>query len=277
MASESWQLQVFKRSLKKKEKLKLLEKTLAINPSSLNLDLGCAQGTLSYFLRQTGGFWLSADQDFLNLKSTQSLLKENLVQIEEGVIPFKSESFDLVISLDYLEHLEDDDLCLEEVHRVLKDNGQLILATPQTGRFFPLHRIRSLLGLKLEFYGHKREGYNLTSLQEKLEKAGFSIFSSKNFSRFFTESLELILNFFYIKVFRLKVPADLRDGHIRPSTSEEFYSKKKSFRLYSFLYPVVWLLSRLDKALFFLKGYGLIIWAKKVPSENQRTKESESD
>jgi len=277
MASESWQLQVFKRSLKKKEKLRLIEKTLIINPSSLNLDLGCAQGTLSYFLRQKGGFWLSADQDFLNLKSTQSLLKEHLVLIEEGMIPFKSESFDLVISLDYLEHLEDDDLCLEEVHRVLKDNGQLILATPQTGRFFPLHRIRSLLGLKLEFYGHKREGYSLTTLQEKLEKSGFSVFSFKNFSRFFTESLELVLNFFYIKFFRLKIAADLRDGHIRPTTSEEFHSKKKSFRLYSFLYPVVWLLSRLDKALFFLKGYGLIIWANKIPSENQRTKESESD
>jgi SAM-dependent methyltransferase len=277
MASESWQLQVFKRSLKKKEKLRILEKTLVINPSSLNLDLGCAQGTLSYFLRQKGGLWLSVDQDFLNLKSSQSLLKENFVQIKEGILPFKSQSFDLVVCLDYLEHLEDDDLCLEEVHRVLKDQGEMILATPQTGRFFPLHRIRSLLGLKLEFYGHKRVGYSLKTLQEKLEKGGFSVFSSKSFSRFFTESLELILNFFYIKVFRSKAPSNLRDGNIRPATSQEFHSKKISFRLYSFLYPVVWLLSRLDKALFFLKGYGLIVWAKKVLSEDQRIKESESD
>lgn len=277
MESESWQLQVFKRSLKKKEKQRLLEKTLLINPSSINLDLGCAQGTLSYFLRQKGGFWLSADQDFLNLKSTQSLLKENLVQIKEGIFPFKNQSFDFVVSLDYLEHLDDDDLCLEQIHHVLKDNGQLILAIPQTGRLFLLHKIRSLLGLKLEFYGHKREGYSLTTLKEKLERAGFSVFSSKDFSRFFTESLELILNFFYIKVFRTKAPVNLRDGHIRPTSSEEFHSKKISFRLYSFFYPAVWLLSRLDKALFFLKGYGLIIWAKKSRRENQRIKDSESD
>lgn len=277
MESESWQLQVFKRSLKKKEKQRLLEKRIVADPSSINLDLGCAQGTLSYFLRQKGGFWLSVDQDFLNLKSTQSLLKENLIQIKEGFLPFKTQSFDLVVSLDYLEHLDDDDLCLEEIHHVLKDNGQLILATPQTGRFFPLHRIRSLLGLKLEFYGHKREGYSLPTLQGKLERAGFSVFSSKDFSRFFTEFLELILNFFYIKVFRAKVPSNLRDGHIRPTSSEEFHSKKISFRLYSFFYPAVWLLSRLDKALFFLKGYGLIIWAKKSLRKNQIIKNSESD
>lgn len=277
MASESWQLQVFKRSLKKKEKLRILQKSLLIDPSSVDLDLGCAQGTLSYFLRQKGGFWLSADQDFLNLKSTQGLIQENLIQIKEGTLPLKSRSFDLVVSLDYLEHLEDDDFCLEEIHRVLRDNGRLILATPQTGRFFPLHRIRSFLGLKLEFYGHKREGYSLKTLQAKLERAGFSLISNKNFSRFFTESLELILNFFYIKVFRPKVTADLRDGHIRPTTSEEFHSKKMSFRLYSLLYPVVWILSRFDKALFFLKGYGLIIWAKKNPRIQERTKELETE
>jgi SAM-dependent methyltransferase len=277
MASESWQLQVFKRSLKKKEKLRILEKSLFIDPYSLDLDLGCAQGTLSYFLRQKGGFWLSADQDFLNLKSTQNLIQENLIQIKEGTLPLKTHSFDLVVSLDYLEHLEDDDLCLEEIHRVLKDNGQLILATPQTGRFFLLHRIRPLLGLKLEFYGHKREGYSLKTLLAKLERAGFSVVSHKNFSRFFTESLELFLNFFYIKVFRPKVPADLRDGHIRPTTSEEFHSKKISFQLYSLLYPVVWLLSRLDKALFFLRGYGLIVWAKKAPRKQERTKDFETD
>jgi SAM-dependent methyltransferase len=263
METESWQLQVFKRSLKKKEKLRLLERNLAVAPTSLNLDLGCAQGTLSYFLRQRGGCWLSADMDFLNLQSTQALLRKNLVQLKEGPLPFKDQSFDLVASLDYLEHLERDDFCLEEICRVLKKNGCLILATPQTGRFFILHKLRSLMGLKLEFYGHKREGYSLETIQMKLRRAGFIVQFHKSFSRFFTELLELILNFFYIKFFRADIPSGLRDGHIRPTTAEEFYDKKKTLRLYSFLYPVVWIVSRIDKALFFLKGYGLMVWAQK--------------
>ncbi len=35
----------------------------------------------------------------------------------------------------------------------------IVVVTPHTGRFFLLHRLRSALGMKLEFYGHKREGY----------------------------------------------------------------------------------------------------------------------
>lgn len=263
MTTESWQFQVFKRSLKKKEKQRLLDRNLYVEPTSINLDLGCAQGILSYFLRQKGGCWLSADMDFLNLQATQTLLHRNLTQLKEGPLPFKDQSFDSVASLDYLEHLEKDDLCLEEIYRVLKKNGRLILAIPQTGRFFVLHKLRSLIGLKLEFYGHKREGYSLETIQTKLEKAGFIVQSHNNFSRFFTELLELILNFFYIKLFHPNIPLGLRDGHIRPTTGEEFLHKKKTFRLYSIFYPIVWIVSRMDRALFFLKGYGLMIWAKR--------------
>ncbi len=264
MAPQPWQLQVFKRSLKKKEKRILIEKELVISSDSINLDLGCAQGTLSYFLRKKGGIWLSADQDFLNLKSAQNLLHENLVQLTEGPLPFMNNSFDSVVSLDYLEHLDEDDFCLQEIHRVLKKNGEFILATPQTGKLFWLHKLRSFLGLKLEFYGHKREGYSLAELRKKLEEAGFFLQKQRNFSRFITEFLELIMNFVYIKFFGGNAPVDLRDGHIRPTTSEEFSTKKSTFRLYSALYPVVWLISRLDKVLFFLKGYGLMIWAKRM-------------
>ncbi len=264
MAPQPWQLQVFKRSLKKKEKRILIEKELVISSDSINLDLGCAQGTLSYFLRKKEGIWLSADQDFLNLKSAQSLLHENLVQLTEGPLPFMNNSFDSVVSLDYLEHLDEDDFCLQEIHRVLKKNGEFILATPQTGKLFWLHKLRSFLGLKLEFYGHKREGYSLAELRKKLEEAGFFLQKQRNFSRFITEFLELIMNFVYIKFFGGNAPVDLRDGHIRPTTSEEFSTKKSTFRLYSALYPVVWLISRLDKVLFFLKGYGLMIWAKRM-------------
>jgi SAM-dependent methyltransferase len=263
MTSQPWQLQVFKRSLKKREKRNILEKELVIGENSVNLDLGCAQGTLSYYLRNKGGTWLSADQDFLNLLSTKTLLKKHLLQLSDGPLPFRESSFDSVVSLDYLEHLEKDDLCLGEIHRILKKQGQLVLAVPQTGRFFWLHKLRSAFGLKLEFYGHKREGYRYSELVEKIERAGFVVEKHKNFSRFFTEFLELILNFLYIKFFGGNEPMDMRDGHIRPTTSEEFATKKTTFRLYSALYPAIWLVSRLDKVLFFGKGYGLIVWAKR--------------
>jgi len=263
MTEEHWQLQLVNKSLKKKEKLKLLKKHLEVKTDSVILDLGCAQGILSYFLRKKGGSWISADQDFVNLKTSQALLKKNLIQTGAGVLPFKNASFDLVVSLDYLEHLEDDQLCLEEIHRVLKKGGHLIIATPRTGRIYLLHRLRPLLGMKLEFYGHKREGYSFKDLKAKLEKAQMQFIKHKTFSRFFAEFIELMLNSLYVRFFSSEGSYGLRDGHIRPSTAKEFLSRKKAFKFYAFIYPFVWLFTRLDKLFFFQRGYGLIIWAKK--------------
>lgn len=268
MAEEHWQLQIASRSLKKREKLKLLEKHLEVEPSALILDLGCAQGILSYFLRQKGGDWISADKDFVNLATSQALLKKNLLQIGEGPLPFKQECLDVVVSLDYLEHLENDQLCLEEIHRVLKGGGMLLLATPRSGRLFILHKIRSLLGMKLEFYGHKREGYSLKEIKEKLRKAHLEPLKYKKFAGFLTECIELILNVVYLKLYPSEQPTHLRDGHIRPSTSKEFSSKNKVFKAYSIFYPMVWLLTRLDRIFFFQRGYGLMVWATKADNSN---------
>jgi SAM-dependent methyltransferase len=268
MKDQPWQLQIFNKSIKKKEKLKLIDKHLEIDPSFIILDLGCAQGILSYFLRQKGGHWVSADLDFENLKTSQELLKTNLIQLDPGILPFRAGSFDMVVSLDYLEHLEDDDLCLTEIHRVLKKDGQFILSTPHTGRIFLLHKLRPLLGLKLEFYGHKREGYSTKGLTEKLEKHRFRVEKKLTFSRFFSEFLELLINVLYRKFSAIKHTKSLRDGQIRPTTEAEFNAKRKTFKLYGFIYPAVWLCSKLDKLLFFQKGYSLLVWARKFSEQD---------
>jgi len=199
MSEQPWQVRLAAKSIKKKDKLKLLETSLPFLISRVALDLGCGQGTLSYFVRQKGGFWVSADEDMANLKEAQRLLGSDLVQLTGNHLPFKDRAFDLALCLDYLEHLEADDRALEEIARVLKKGGKVILVTPHTGKFFLLHKLRSGLGLKLEDFGHKREGYAAGELEDKLRRAGLKPEKKVTYSRFFSEFLELILNAVYIK------------------------------------------------------------------------------
>jgi len=265
MDAVPWQIQIVKRSLKKKEKLGLIRKHVRVKPGDLVLDLGCAQGILSYFMRRMGGTWISTDLDLTNLKSSRALLKTNLVQMGVAGLPFKDGAFDQVVCPDYLEHVDDDAGTLAEIGRVLKPGGRLILIAPHADGFFLLQKIRPAVGLKLEFYGHKREGYSVSGLRALLERAGMNLAGHVTYSRFFTEILELILNALYVNFLSAKPQSRLRDGHIRPSTSDEFASQKKAFGLYKFIYPFLWTASRLDTLLFFQRGYALMIWADKPP------------
>jgi len=263
MHDEPWQVKLASKSIKKRDKLRLLRASLPFCSSRVALDLGCSQGILSYHARLRGGFWVSTDEDMSNLREAKKILGSNIIQLTGDRLPFRSKAFDLVLCLDYLEHIEADEKALEEIERVLKKRGELILVTPHTGRFFLLHKLRAGLGLKLEDFGHKREGYTAADLAAKLERAGLKPEKKTTYSRFFSEFPELILNALYIKLLSRKPAERRRDGHIRPSSSEEFRAQQKTFALYSIIYPLVWLISRLDGLLFFQKGYSLMLWARK--------------
>jgi SAM-dependent methyltransferase len=263
MSEEPWQLRLVKKSLKKKDKLRLLERTIPFFPRRTALDLGCAQGILGYFARRRGGFWVHADEDLTNLRTAKGILKHDLIQLKGEDLPFQDGSFDLVLCLDYLEHIEGDDRTLAEISRVLRAGGEFLAVTPHTGRFFLLHKLRSALGLRLEYFGHKREGYSFPELEVKLGRARLRVKRKTTYSRFFSEFFELVLNFVYIKLLARGPSVRRRDGHIRPASQEEFEAQQKNFALYSLFYPAVWVLSRLDSLLFFQKGYSLMIWARK--------------
>ncbi len=92
------------------------------------LDVGC--GHAASFLkaiaprvdRAVGVDFKVKEMQFENIQTVQQRLADQL--------PFEDASFDVVTMLAVLEHIEQEKQILQEIHRVLKPNGKLVLTVP---------------------------------------------------------------------------------------------------------------------------------------------------
>lgn len=77
--------------------------------------------------------------------------------------------YDLVLSVDVLEHILEDVKVFENFHASLKPGGMVLISTPsdQGGSDVHDHEQESFIE------EHVRDGYNIGEIQEKLKKAGF--------------------------------------------------------------------------------------------------------
>ena len=135
----------FQQGVEKQEKtlvryLELLRSFLS--PSATILDIGCGSGRLVKLLKRQGFTRIfGIDIALSALKSSEvEKLNLTLASAEEG-LPFASESFDVIFFLDVIEHLRQPFEALQEIYRVLKPDGVLLLTTPNAGSI-----LRPLLG-----------------------------------------------------------------------------------------------------------------------------------
>lgn len=93
------------------------------------LNVGCATGRTSEFLEKFGEvISLEYDEDCYNF--VKEKLNINIVNGSVLDLPFENEIFDVVCAFDIIEHVHDDLKAAEEMKRVLKNNGNLILTVP---------------------------------------------------------------------------------------------------------------------------------------------------
>ncbi|MFH1752159.1 MAG: class I SAM-dependent methyltransferase [archaeon] len=87
-------------------------------------------------------------------------------------LKFKDQSFDVVVSREMLEHLPDKLKGLKEMHRVLKDNGKLILSTPSWfGLVAPLYFLKK----RFKTMQPIDDWFTPFSLKKLLREAGFKV------------------------------------------------------------------------------------------------------
>ena len=95
------------------------------------LDIGAGTGRILSELKQMG--WQVKGIDTEKQAAKQSQKREielKLIDIDKQILPFKANSFEVVLCLDSLEHLTNEVKVLKEIIRVTKPGGIIILTVP---------------------------------------------------------------------------------------------------------------------------------------------------
>lgn len=262
-----WQLRMFNKSLKKKMRYGILKKRLGKIGSDENCLLvtcGDNNGAMNYFLRELGGRWSFADLEDTCVAEMSELLGQEVPCVPDDNLGFPDAHFDRVITIDVHEHLNDFSAFSREVGRIAKPGAQVIATVPNGDESKIVVKMKDAVGMSPEAYGHKRVGLTIDELNDVLRMSGVEPSGSTSFSRFFTELLELTINFLYVKVLAKRSKAPVEEGQIAPATQDQLKSIEKTYKLYSIVFPIYWLISRLDALVFFTEGYVVVVEGRRA-------------
>ncbi|MHC4212762.1 MAG: class I SAM-dependent methyltransferase [Planctomycetota bacterium] len=138
------------------------------------LDIGC--GKIPFFLINTKFEEKYGMDPVVDTSYCEENMKlERFDIVKNGVLDFESDFFDVVVMLAVFEHVEPDKLAghLEEVKRVLKPSGRLILTTPTPWVDKLLKVMARLRLVSPEEINEHKGSYNHASIASYLDKAGF--------------------------------------------------------------------------------------------------------
>lgn len=165
------------------------------------LDTGCGGGD---FTEEIGKLVHAKEVHGVEIMDNKAKeARERGIKIEQtdlnGKLPYRASSFDLILSVQNIEHLYFTDDYLSEMHRILKKDGEFILTTTNLAAIH--YRILLLFGVQpiclhpSEFqtwplsgrnprWGHKSI-FTFPALREVLQKHGFKIVKEYTHTMYF--------------------------------------------------------------------------------------------
>jgi SAM-dependent methyltransferase len=149
-----------------------------LKPDDVVLDVGCANGvhTLAAAGRARRVYGLDADVTQLGVAAATARRRriDNVELVAWDItrpLPFEGATFDAVLFLDVIEHLEPRVAVLGEIRRVLKPDGRLLLSAPHRDTSWR-RRLRAAGLFAYSDADHKVE-YSRDSLLAELASGGF--------------------------------------------------------------------------------------------------------
>lgn len=133
------------KDLYQREKIALQLITPLLKEHQNILDIGCGDGTFLSQIKHKNINLHGVDFSEFQLQKAQKIAQTKQCDLEQG-IPHKDNSFDIIYCAEVIEHVHNPDFLLEECNRILKQDGYIILSTPNLCAWF--NRILVPLGIQ---------------------------------------------------------------------------------------------------------------------------------
>jgi SAM-dependent methyltransferase len=238
-----YSLDVFRRAIPAQIRTRELVRLLGPSRQDHCLDMTGGDASATYWLTRGGGSWVSLAPTGAAVEARRRFMGDKASLFTGLPLAFPDKSFDAVVVGDLLSRIEDVDLLVPELHRVLKPAGRLIL---DVAHVRPLSWLRPLQRRLDAYYsgGRFRAGYSDRDLFMLL-KDGFDVQEIRTYSRFFLTLADLL------------VQRTVSGARIRSDSAIRIK------RAYTLAYPFFMAAVQADNLLFWTKGYRLAALAKR--------------
>lgn len=144
----------------------VLETKIPLQPNKGTqiLNTGAATGATSVMLKEYGHV-LSLEYDKDCSEFLSEVLNEEVVNASLTELPMENEQFDLICAFDVIEHIEDHNVVLQEIHRTLLPDGHVYITVPAF----------MLMWSKHDDINHHCRRYRMPELVRLLENNGFEV------------------------------------------------------------------------------------------------------
>lgn len=165
-------------------KLEVVVGEIKETPHSI-LDVGCASGwflfQLSKRFKKASCVGIDIYKDAIEYgKKKYSKIKFRVADAHK--IPYKANTFDLVICTEVLEHIDHPETVLKEIKRVLKKNGIAVIELDSGSALFSISWFLWRIGKGGVWKDAHLHSFNPDKLEKLIKKAGFKILRSQKFN-----------------------------------------------------------------------------------------------
>lgn len=215
----------------------------------LTLDCGCGTGFFCKAMENIGNDVIGIDINTKVIRiASRNVQRTSLIICDATHLPFRGECFSHIICSDVLEHIPNDENCIEEMERVLKSDGEITITTPL--RKNPRTN-KDTLKKVWQIFHHVREGYTLNDLKSLVQPFGLCIVRTSYY-------WGPILSVFF-KIFH-SLPRAVRNTALE-HRSEQTNVKDSLAFVFNFMFLLLALLSLADSLLpvSFKTGLGALV------------------